>query len=92
MPNAFSPNNDGKNDSYGPVNRENTALTVTAFRIYNRWGELVHNDTENWNGKLDGKDQPAGTYIYYISVKTPDENNPGTDKVITDQGAFTLLR
>lgn len=93
MPNAFSPNGDGKNDVFGPVGYgENTALTVTAFRIYNRWGEMVHNSTENWDGKLDGKDQPAGTYIYYISVTTPDENNPGSDKVVQDQGAFTLLR
>jgi gliding motility-associated-like protein len=92
MPNAFSPNTDGKNDTYGPVNGENSALTITAFRIYNRWGQEVHNAAENWNGKFKGEDQPAGTYVYYISVKTPDENNPGQDKTVTDQGAFTLLR
>ncbi len=93
MPNAFSPNGDGKNDTYGPVNGgENSALTVTDFRIYNRWGQIVHNSPENWDGKLNGKDQPADTFIYYISVKTPDENNPGTDKIVSEQGAFTLLR
>ncbi len=92
MPNAFSPNGDGKNDGYGPVNGENSALTITAFRIYNRWGQEVHNAAENWDGKFKGEDQPAGTYIYYISVRTPDENNPGQDKTVNDQGAFTLLR
>ncbi len=92
MPNAFTPNNDGKNDSYGPVNGDNAALTITAFRIYNRWGQEVHNAAENWNGKFKGEDQPAGTYIYYISAKTPDEANPGKDKTLNDQGSFTLLR
>jgi gliding motility-associated-like protein len=92
MPNAFSPNNDGKNDSYGPVNADNAALNITAFRIYNRWGQEVHNAAENWNGKFKGEDQPAGTYIYYISAKTPDETNPGKDKTLNDQGSFTLLR
>ncbi len=90
MPNAFSPNGDGKNDFFGPVSFGLT--TVKDFRIYNRWGELVHNDITNWDGKLKGKDQPADTYIYYISVETPDAANPGTNKVENSQGAFTLLR
>lgn len=92
MPNAFSPNGDDKNDSYGPVGNMSSYITITDFRIYNRWGQLVHNALENWNGKIDGKDQLAGTYIYYIGATMPDADNPGTDKVVIDQGAFTLLR
>ena len=65
---------------------------VKDFRIYNRWGELVHNDINGWDGKLKGKDQPADTYIYYISVETPDAANPGALKTENSQGAFTLLR
>ncbi len=92
MPNVFSPNGDGKNDFFGPVTSASTGLTVTEFRIYNRWGQAVHNNTEPWDGKFGGQDQPAGTYIYYITVKTPDENNPGQYKFVNDQGAVTLLR
>ncbi len=92
MPNVFSPNGDGKNDLFGPVTSASTGLTVTEFRIYNRWGQAVHNSTEPWDGKFGGQDQPAGTYIYYITVKTPDENNAGQYKYVNDQGAVTLLR
>lgn len=92
MPNAFTPNADGKNDVFGPVNGDKAAFTVTDFRIYNRWGQLIHNNIENWDGKFKGKDQPADTYIYYIAVKTPDAANPGTLKTEISQGAVTLIR
>src|ERR1019366_9369720 len=59
MPNAFTPNGDGKNDEFGPISF--SYATVKAFRIYNRWGQCIHNSTQLWDGKFDGKDQPAGT-------------------------------
>ncbi len=88
MPNAFTPNGDGKNDRYGIVSFG--LNTVQEFRIYNRWGQAVHNSTETWNGAFGGKDQPAGTYVYYIVVERPAEN--GGTKVEKKQGSFALIR
>lgn len=68
VPNAFSPNNDGRNDRFRfiPVGiRE-----VLYFRIYNRYGQLVFssNNTEpGWDGNVNGKQQPAGTYVWMVS-------------------------
>ena len=88
MPNAFTPNGDGKNDRYGLVSFG--LNTVQEFRIYNRWGQTVHNSTDSWNGAFGGKDQPAGTYVYYIVVEMPDEN--GGLKTEKKQGSFALIR
>ncbi len=85
MPNVFSPNGDGKNDGFYPVSFNNIA-SVKEFRIYNRYGELVHNSNTAWNGEFKGKQQPAGTYVYYIVVSRPFKDD---EKI---QGAFTLLR
>lgn len=90
MPNAFSPNNDLHNDTYGPVPMPNT--NIVEMRIYNRWGALVHNSNTPWDGTTNGKEQAPGTFIYYITVETPDIDKPGQTKTVMQQGSFTLLR
>jgi gliding motility-associated-like protein len=91
MPNAFTPNGDGKNDDFYPVLLGNYQQVVE-FRIYNRWGALVHNSLDPWNGEFTGKGQPAGTYVYYIIIRVPDPQNQGSTKDIKLSGSFTLLR
>ena len=85
MPNAFSPNGDGKNDDFYPVIFNNLG-TVKAFRIYNRWGQVIHDSTLPWDGKYKGESQPADTYMYYLVVGIPEK----ADMVF--EGAVTLLR
>ena len=93
MPNAFTPNADGKNDVFFPVfGQNNPNMTITDFRIYNRWGQMIHNDIVPWDGKFKGADQPAGTYIYYVGVRVPDADHPGSQKTEVQEGAFSLLR
>ena len=94
MPMAFTPNGDGRNDLFEPVPSVNYGVpTILSFKIYNRWGELVHNANEPWDGKFNGHDQPVGTYIYYIEVREIDPNNSsGGTRMLKQQGAVTLLR
>lgn len=74
IPNAFSPNNDGLNESFEIVSNSLYQKTGNALRdfklsIYNRWGEEIFSsrDPENgWNGKTNGMDAPAGTYLYRV--------------------------
>ncbi len=85
VPNAFTPNGDGKNDVFYPV-INNSIAAVKEFRVYNRYGQLVHNNTSGWNGKLDNTEQPAGTFIYYLLVERPGKDD---EKI---QGSVTLIR
>jgi gliding motility-associated-like protein len=72
---AFSPNNDGRNDVW---NIGNISLypncTVT---IFNTWGNTVFSSkgyTEPWDGKYHDKYLPAGTYYYIIDLG--DDSDP----------------
>jgi len=70
LPNAFTPNGDGKNDIYRP--RKSCFIASVDFKVYNRWGQLVFQTTEpdiNWDGnQLQGQKLPSGTYYYVCKV------------------------
>lgn len=63
MPTIFTPNADGINDELFPqgINYE-----LLSFRIYNRWGALLHDDTMPWDGVFKNQ-KILGSYIYNIS-------------------------
>src|SRR6185312_5501174 len=75
IPNVFSPNGDGINDTY-LIKVEYMSLYDIA--IYNRWGQEVFHSTDPnspWDGKVKGGgDAPAGVY-YYIVRNTCDDGN-----------------
>ena len=86
VPNAFSPNNDGENDTL--FVRGRPAYQIE-FRIFNRWGENVFysNDLKKgWDGTYKGEKLPPDVYDYYLLVNCIDE----TKKQI--QGNITLLK
>jgi gliding motility-associated-like protein len=69
LPNAFSPNGDGKNDSFGPIGKVPHEFSML---IYNRFGEMVFksNNTESrWNGRLRGAMQPSGSFTYTVQYR-----------------------
>jgi gliding motility-associated-like protein len=66
IPNAFTPNGDGKNDIFRPLIFGN--VTSFTFVIYNRWGGLVyetHDPAGGWNGKINGLSAQKGTYVWF---------------------------
>ncbi|MBR9922537.1 MAG: PKD domain-containing protein [Bacteroidetes bacterium] len=66
FPNAFSPNADGLNDSFGPL-YENCPPENYRLLIFNRWGAMVYesdNPEEKWDGKIGGKASPSGVYVW----------------------------
>ena len=87
IPNAFTPNGDGTNDAFRPV-----ALgmkTLSYFRIYNRWGQLMFSTTvpnKGWDGKFKGKEQEGAVYVWIA------EGVDYLDKKITKKGTVTLIR
>ncbi len=75
--NQFSPNGDGTNDvlKINRLDRETgiEARIIYNIQIFNRYGNLVFEannktDEEVWNGSWKGKDAPAGTYFYTMSI------------------------
>jgi len=67
IPNAFTPNNDGKNDEFRLVNFFGSRIEV--FNVYNRWGQAIftaQHDEDRWDGKFKGMDCEAGTYFYIL--------------------------
>ena len=86
MPNAFTPNGDGKNDVFRIP--PNTKIELESFSIFDRWGNTIfstRNRNEVWDGKYRGNSSSAGTYIYLISGKI---NNRKTWM----KGFVTLIR
>lgn len=72
LPTAFSPNGDGLNDRFGPLNGVNGRYRVKQFYIYNRWGQHIftsYNDDRTWDGTFRGKPQPLGTYYYFLELE-----------------------
>lgn len=70
VPNAFSPNDDGINDTF---NASGTGITGFDLRILNRWGETIYhteNMNEPWNGKRNNTDlnSPVDVYIWIIEL------------------------
>jgi gliding motility-associated-like protein len=70
IPNIFSPNGDGVHDTWVIESLESYPGCVV--QIYNRYGQMVQrfiNYTTPWDGKINGKDAPIGTYYYIIDPK-----------------------
>jgi gliding motility-associated-like protein len=87
VPNAFTPNGDGKNDYFFPFPVGIKQLNY--FRIFNRWGQPVYSSTtlnQGWDGRLSGQEQPSGVYVWMAQGVTMD------NKVISKQGTVTLIR
>jgi gliding motility-associated-like protein len=73
VPNAFTPNNDGKNDLLFPSNAYKADNLV--FRVFNRYGQLVFETrdwTRKWDGKLNGRELDSGTYVWTLQYKQRD--------------------
>ncbi len=65
VPTAFSPDGDGLNDIFRPI--PIGMRSIDAFRIYNRWGQMLFSTTEymkGWDGTFGGMPQSAGTYVW----------------------------
>jgi gliding motility-associated-like protein len=87
VPTAFTPNGDGKNDVVRPI-----AVGVSRihyFRVYNRWGQLVFETTENgrgWDGRIKGILQGSQSFAWIV------KGEDFTGKTVFEKGTVTLIR
>ena len=79
VPNAFSPNGDGINDTWVITNL--SAFPGATVDVYNRYGQLVfhsENNNKNWDGTLNGSALPMATYYYIIDPKNNEKKIAGS--------------
>lgn len=87
VPNAFSPNGDGRNDVL-----KATTVGITAFKyfnVYNRWGQVIFSTkdaSKGWGGRVDNTSQATDTFVW-IAEGVDEKGN-----VITRRGTVTLIR
>lgn len=69
IPNSFTPNGDGLNDTFGAIGE---AIGEYTMQVFNRWGQLVFESTnygKQWDGTYDGQPVPTGSYVYKLRAK-----------------------
>ncbi|MEQ1744145.1 MAG: T9SS type B sorting domain-containing protein [Saprospiraceae bacterium] len=74
FPNAFTPDNDGNNDTFEMILFEGNAY-VERMEIYNRWGGLVFQSTDPkaaWDGTFKGERVPSDVYVYKVVWRRGD--------------------
>lgn len=87
VPNAFTPNNDSRNDILKPILRGIKLLKY--FKVYNRWGQLVFETSSlsaGWDGRIHGVISASGNYIWVL------EAIDISGRLIRDKGNTLLIR
>jgi len=82
IPNAFTPNGDGINDTWKIENID--LFSGSRTYIYNRWGQelYVGYPSDEWDGKFNSKYVPAGTYLYIVNLYNGTNVYTGTVSVM----------
>jgi large repetitive protein len=85
VPNVFTPNGDGNNDTWLPTNTINYKdLTIS---IFDRYGRKVASlrEGEGWDGKYNSLELPTGDYWFILKLKNVQDDREFV-------GHFTLMR
>ncbi len=89
LPTAFTPDADNINDTWVIVDLD-AVYPKNTVSIYNRWGDKLYEsktgDYTNsaWDGKLDGKAMPVGSYYYIIDTGTDAEDMKGIVTIVLE--------
>jgi len=89
VPNAFTPNNDGKNDYFKPYYPYGL-VTEVFFVVYDRWGNIVFQTdeiwTKGWDGTYRGEQLTSDVYVYFLRARCLNGEE------YSHKGNVTLLR
>lgn len=86
VPNAFTPNGDGKNDCFGI--KQWGFVKLQSFEVFSRWGEKLFSTSspnQCWDGRYKGVMQASGEFVYVIKAST-------FCGPVVRQGVFFLIR
>ena len=87
MPNAFSPNNDGKNDVFKPA----VYGVIRSYKlvIYNRFGQQIFISStpgKGWDGTERGLPTSSGTYVWVCQFELEGQ------KAIVKKGTVVVIK
>lgn len=77
VPNAFTPNGDGRNDFFLPVG-EGIDWNTFHMMIFDRWGNLIYETNDigkPWDGRANGGADMAQTDVYVWKIDVRDINS-----------------
>lgn len=87
VPNSFTPNGDGQNDTFMPIGEGGNIISV---EVFSRWGEVLFQSKNNpnpiWDGTNGKTNCPDGTYYYVVKYRIPKTGEEGSQT-----GYVTLL-
>ncbi|MCB0584680.1 MAG: gliding motility-associated C-terminal domain-containing protein, partial [Phaeodactylibacter sp.] len=94
VPNAFSPDGDGRNDRFTFYSDNGSGEMIESLRIYDRWGALAYeaeelflnDESTGWDGRCGGREMNAGVYTYHGIVRF------GNGAKRSFKGDITLVR
>jgi gliding motility-associated-like protein len=92
IPNAFSPNGDGLNDSFGVTGLYKNIIFKMV--VYDRWGQLVFqsdNVDVRWDGTYGGQHCPPDAYVWMVNIGFPGQDII-TQGDIVFKGTVTIVR
>ncbi|MEC5145083.1 PKD domain-containing protein [Chitinophaga sp. 180180018-2] len=87
VPNAFTPNGDGRNDLFRVIAAG--VPTLDFFCIWDRWGQEVYRSNTlpgGWDGRWQGQPAPTGTYVWMV------QGVDYTGRRFSRKGTVTLIR
>lgn len=91
VPNAFSPNGDGTNDTFGVKDDYKSIVEFKGY-IFNRYGTKLFefkNITDRWDGTYKGHDVPDGAYFVKIEAKGADGRHYNIKKAVNILRGYT---
>lgn len=92
IPNAFTPNGDGRNDVFYVMGSQDIKI-IRNFSVFDRWGMIVFQEKNvpandpvfGWNGLRNGKPLTAESYVYIVVIEFKD----GSEQVY--KGSVVLI-
>lgn len=93
VPNAFSPDGNGVNDTFRPVNLED--YPGAKFWIHNRWGQLIfysQGPDYRWDGNFQGTPQPIDSYVWVVEMPFCNTNISPLPVNGVSSGNVSLIR
>ncbi|SRR5579871_985613 len=88
LPNAFTPNGDGLNETFRPLHP--CDMSDYNLKIFNRYGQLIFesaNPAQGWDGTYKGAKAVDGTYVWMSSYVNTNNNQHMNKK-----GTLVLVR